>query len=113
MAIGLFLVNAVTIAKQKTKLPLALFSEVAFECPDLCGIGPISGSLDYVSSVVINTQRPVSETVFPQHGSPYFLVVEAKTSTTIGREGSRGQLIAQLLTLDYHDPYTLIYGISS
>jgi hypothetical protein len=104
MAIGLFLVNAVSIAKEKTKKALALFSEVTFECPDLRGIGPISGSLDYVSSIVINTTLPVSETVFPQHGSPYFLVVEAKTSTTIGREGSRGQLMAQLLTLDYHDP---------
>lgn len=104
MAIGLFLVNAVSIAKEKTKKPLALFSEVTLECPDLRGIGPISGSLDYVSSTVINTTIPVCETVFPQHGPPYFLVVEAKTSTTIGREGSRGQLMAQLLTLNYHDP---------
>lgn len=104
MAIGLFLINAVSIARDEKRQALALFSEVPFECPDLPGIGPISGSLDYVSSVVINTSLPVSETVFPQHGPPYFLVVEAKTSTTIGREGSRGQLIAQLLTIDYHDP---------
>src|SRR5271169_6435665 len=113
MAIGLFLVNAVSIARGKTKKPLALFSEVAFECPDLRGVGPISGSLDYVSSMVVNTTVPVSKTAFAQHGPPYFLVVEAKTSTTIGHEGSRGQLIAQLLTLDYHDPYTLIYGTSN
>jgi len=104
MAIGLFLINAVSIARETKQQALALFSEVPFECPDLRGIGPISGSLDYMSSIVINTTLPVSETVFPQHGPPYFLVVEAKTSTTIGREGSRGQLIAQLLTIDYHDP---------
>ena len=104
MAIGLFLTNAVSIAKKMTKKPLALFSEVAFECPDLPGVGPIGGSLDYVSSIVKNAKVPVNKTMFPQHGPPYFLVVEAKTSTTIGREGSRGQLIAQLLTLDYHNP---------
>lgn len=106
MATGLFLANAVSIAKKKTNKPLALFSEVAFECPDLRGVGPINGSLDYVSSVIVNSTVPPSETVFnAQHGPPYFIVVEAKTSTTFGREGSRGQLIAQLLTLDYHDPY--------
>src|SRR5436189_5280160 len=101
MAIGLFLINAVSIAREKTGKALALFSEVDCECSDLRGIAPISGSLDYMSSIVINTTVHVSETVFAQHGPPYFLVVEAKTSTTIGCEGSRGQLIAQLLTLDY------------
>ena len=111
MAIGLFLVNAVAIARKKTNKPLALFSEVAFKCPNLPGVGPISGSLDYVSSMIANAKRSVSELVFPQHGPPYFLVVEAKTSTTIGREGSRGQLMAQLLTLDYQDPYDHMWKI--
>ena len=103
MTIDLFLINAVSIAREKTKKPLALFSKVAFEYPDLPGIGPIGGSLDYVSSIV-NATVPVSDTVRAQHGPPYFLVVEAKTSSTIGRDASRGQLIAQLLTLDYHNP---------
>ena len=103
MAIGLFLINAVSIARQEKKQALALFSEVPFECPDLPGIGPISGSLDYVTSIVKNTKRPVSQVKFPQHGPPYFLVIEAKTESSLGREGSRGQLIAQLLALDYHD----------
>jgi hypothetical protein len=104
MAIGLFLINAVSIARQEKNQALALFSEVPFQCPNLLGVGPISGSLDYVSSTVINTGRPVSNMMFPQHGPPYFLVIEAKTASSLGREGLRGQLIAQLLTLDYNDP---------
>jgi len=87
MAIALFLANAVSLAKQKTKKALALFSQVTFECPYLRGIGPVSGSLDYISSTVMNTTLPVSDTPFPQHGPPYFVVVETKASTPIGREG--------------------------
>jgi hypothetical protein len=104
MAIGLFLTNAVSIARREKKLNLALFSKVLLECPDLPGVGAISGSLDYVTSIVKHTKRAVCNVKFPKHGPPYFLVIEAKTASPLGREGSRGQLIAQLLTLQYHDP---------
>jgi hypothetical protein len=90
MAVDLFLINVVSIAKEQSNQPLAFFSKVTFEYPNLPGIGPVSGSLDDVSSITINTTRLLSETVFPQHSPLYFLVAETKTSTTIGQEGLRG-----------------------
>ena len=96
--------NAVAAARRtyKTK-SLGLFAEVPVEHPDLPGIGAIGGNLDFLASNVAGDEdiREHGDVAIPQ--TPYFIVVEAKKSTTIGSHSSTAQLLAELLTLDYLD----------
>jgi len=81
-----------------------LFSEIPFEHDDLPGIGPIGGSLDYLTSAYAGVKgigRDLNAQV--RLKTPYLLVVEAKSGSTIGRFASLYQLIAQLVTVEYRD----------
>jgi hypothetical protein len=99
----MYLINAIFLAKQNNKRAhVALFQEVDVSHPDLPGIGPISGALDYLSSTTQKLSiRDFGETATPD--VPHFIVVEAKRASTLGDTAASAQLYAQLLTLDYMD----------
>ena len=83
---------------------IGLFSEVPFEHKDLPGIGHIGGSLDYLTSAYggVKDAEKLPKALIRLE-TPYLLVVEAKTTSTIGKDSSLYQLIAQLITVEYHD----------
>jgi hypothetical protein len=82
---------------------IALFDEVPIEHPDLPRVGAISGSLDYLASAMdVPTDLAVG---FAIPENPRFIIVEAKRSQTLSEVQSEAQLLAQLLTLEYTDPY--------
>ena len=98
--------NAIHLAKLHLDAgAIALFQEVNFEHPDLAGIGPIGGSLDFLSSNVVGTANVAKYGDFARPSRPHFFIVEAKKSTTVGTPNAQAQVLAQLLTLHYHDPY--------
>jgi len=100
------LINAVHAAKQKFALKsLAMFSEVQFSYPNLPGIGPISGPVDYITaSLPLHIPLRHRGGRSP-HSKPLFLVVEAKKEQTMGDASSSAQLMAQLMTAHYQDMY--------
>jgi hypothetical protein len=104
--IGIYLANAVFLARKHLAAGhIALFSEVPFQHDDLPGIGEVGGNLDYITSAyggVKNIKADVNPQV--KLKIPYLLVVEAKSSSTIGRDSSFYQLLAQLVTVEHRDP---------
>ena len=102
--IGLFLNNAVDLAREKFQNPnIALFPETIFDHPDLPGVGPVGGALDYISSAVY---QEMDVTLFGNQclpSTPHFIVIVAKKDSTFTTIGAQAQLLAQLLTIDYHD----------
>ena len=84
-----------------------MFSEVQFSYPDLPGIGPVSGPVDYITASLplhIPLRRRGGRS---PHSKPLFLVVEAKKEQTIRDASSSAQLMAQLMTAHYQDMYDL------
>jgi hypothetical protein len=84
--IGLFIVNAVTLALNYRKVKqFALFSEVFCDV-EMPVIGRVVGSLDYLTSTYTGIEQVVKG---PSSAlrlvTPHFLVVEAKTTETIGQ----------------------------
>ena len=64
---------------------------------------PVGGALDYISSAVY---QEMDVSLFGNqclHSTPYFIVIEAKNDSTFTTIGAQAQLLAQLLTVDYHD----------
>jgi hypothetical protein len=106
----MFLVNAIkALQKKKKNAHVALFQGYNINHPDLPGIGPISGALDFLSS----TTQKLSIRKFGADGGavftpkvPHFVVVEAKRASTLNEIDLTTQLYAQLLTLDYIDKYS-------
>ena len=82
---------------------MPLFAQVPFEHPYMPGIGPISGHLDYLSSSVSLAYDIEEFPKFAEIATPHFLVVEAKQSSTLGNRSSHGQLVAQLISLQYRN----------
>jgi len=83
---------------------IGLFSEVPLEHEDLPGIGHIGGNVDYLTSGYAGVKDPEKhKKASIRLETPYLLVVEAKTTSTIGRDSSLYQLIAQLIAVEYHD----------
>jgi hypothetical protein len=106
LIIGLMFANAIRLAKLHLEAgSIALFQDVNFEHPDLAGVGPIGGSLDFLSSNVIGTRNVAKYGDFARPSRPHLLIVEAKNSTNVGTTNALAQVLAQLLTLHYHDPY--------
>ena len=103
--IGIFLANAVYLARKYLNAGrIALFSEVQFEHDNLPGIGEIGGNLDYITSAYAGVKDiGTLSNAQVRLKTPYLLVVEAKSSSTIGRFSTFYQLISQLVTVDYHD----------
>ena len=84
-----------------------MFSDVLFSYPDLPGIGPVSGPVDYITaSLALHIPLRCRGRRAP-HSKPFFLVVEAKRVQTIGNVSSSAQLMAQLMTAHYQDTYDL------
>ena len=84
--------------------PIGLFQEINFDHPHLPGLGPIGGSLDFLTSMTagaINLERGDN---MVRHVTPYLLVVQAKQESTLKKSSSQIQLITQMITLEYHDP---------
>jgi len=82
---------------------VGLFSEVPFEMDNLPGIGSVGGSLDYLTSAFAGAKDPsrhVKASIRLE--TPYLLVVEAKTTSSIGRDSSFFQLMAQLIAVEHH-----------
>ena len=104
--IGLYLPNAVYLARRYLDAgEIALFSEVSFEHEDLSGIGRIEGNLDYLTSTYAGAKDIGGKlNLCARLQNPYLLVVEAKTGSTISKDASLYQLIAQLITVEYYDP---------
>ena len=103
--IGIFLANAVFLARKYLDAgKIALFAQVPFEHDNLPGIGEIYGNLDYITSG-FGGVNAIGKSTTPAVSleTPYLLVVEAKSNSTIGKISSYYQLIAQMITIDYHD----------
>jgi hypothetical protein len=80
---------------------VAVFAEVPCAHPNLPGVGPISGALDFLVSTVsekINISK-FGDRAFPE--APRFVVIEAKQTATFGQKASYAQIWAQLLTVNY------------
>jgi hypothetical protein len=101
----MFLINAIkSLQKKKNNANIALFQEHSINHPDLPGVGPISGALDFLSSTTQKLSiRRFGNALRPK--VPHFVVVEAKRANTLNEISSYAQLYAQLLTLDYMDKY--------
>lgn len=82
---------------------LAMFQEVVFSHPNLPGIGPVSGPVDYVSAA-LPQDIPLAVTGgIASPVKPLFVLVEAKRSQTMDDVSSNAQLMAQLLTVQHED----------
>jgi hypothetical protein len=96
--------NAINAARTYYRKRIALFSQVAVEHPDLPGIGPIDGNLDFLASTVAADADMREEAEYALPERPYYLtVVGDKKSATLDQHSSKAQLLAQLLTLQYLD----------
>ena len=82
---------------------LAIFHEVNFSHPNLPGVGPITGPVDFLSAKLAQN-IPLAK--FPGVAVPLkslFVIVEAKKPDTLNSVSSNTQLLAQLLTAHYDD----------
>jgi hypothetical protein len=103
--IGHYLLYAIRFAKSHHGASnIALFSEVFLQHPNLPGLGPISGNLDFVTAHVDLGNLSLRE-FGPMAGpeKPSLLVVETKREATLPEHSSQAQLFAQLISLDYED----------
>lgn len=101
------LVNAIYLAELFLHAePMALFQDVPMEHEDLPGVGPIKGSLDYLTSSYLRAiaELGTDESANIRMAKPYLLVVEAKLDASWGTNQAHYRLIAQMLTLDYRHP---------
>ena len=86
---------------------IALFSDLALEHPNLPGLGPISGTSDFIIAHV-EGKLPLREYGTMVGGTrPKLLIVEAKREATRAELSAQTQLVAQLITLDYDDSQNL------
>ena len=102
--IHLYLTHALEIGEKLRTHPIAIFAEVPLEHPAMPGIGPIGGKLDFLCCSTFGVPYDDPDLAeFALIRSPHFLVIEAQQNATLGRKTSHAQLIAQLITLQYHD----------
>ena len=80
-----------------------MFQEVPFSHPNLPGIGPISGLVDYLSAALPQDIPLVITGGVANPVNPLFILVEAKRSQTLEDASSNAQLMAQLLTAQHQD----------
>ena len=80
-----------------------MFQEVPLSHPNLPGIGPISGPVDYMSAA-LPKDIPLKITGgVANPAKPIFILVEAKQAQTLSDVSSNAQLMAQLLTTQHDD----------
>ena len=78
---------------------IAAFYDIAVAHPDIPGVGPVSGNLDYMIARVDGNKDPrKNKWLLPVH--PYLTVLQAKKSSALN-QNSQAQLVAQVLTLDH------------
>ena len=82
---------------------LAIFQEVNFSHPNLPGVGPITGPVDFLSAKLAQNIPLAKFPGVAVPSKPLFVVVEAKKSDTLNSASSNTQLLAQLLTAHYDD----------
>lgn len=97
-------------SKHYDKAHIAAFYEVPVTHPDLPGVGPVSGYLDYMIAKVDGNKDPKKNRwLVPVQ--PYLTVIEAKKSSTLS-QNAQAQLVAQVLTLDYSEHSSELYVLS-
>ena len=100
------MVNALELSKQNLNVGnVTLFSEVPLEHPNMPGIGPLVGHLDFLSAAATDTESIHHYQSIPQMSESYLLVVDDKQTSPIGKNATQAQLLSQLITLDSLDPY--------
>ena len=82
---------------------LAIFQEVNFSHPNLPGIGPITGPVNFLSAKLAQNIPLAKVPRLAVPSKPLFVVVEAKKADTLNSISSNAQLLAQLLTAHYND----------
>jgi hypothetical protein len=98
-------------SKHYDKAHIAAFYEVPVTHPDLPGVGPISGYLDYMIAKVDGNKDPQKNRwLVPVQ--PYLTVIEAKNPSTLS-QNAQAQLVAQVLTLDYFEHSGELYVLST
>ena len=97
-------------SKHYDKAHVAAFYEVPVAHPDLPGVGPVSGNLDYMIAKVDGNKDP-KKTKWLVPVQPYLTVIEAKKSSTLS-QNAQAQLVAQVLTLDYCEHSSQLYVLS-
>ena len=84
--------------------PIGVFQEINFDHPHLPGLGPLGGSLDFLTSMTAGARSLERGVNMVRNVTPYLLVVEAKQESTLNKSSSQIQLLTQMITLEYHDP---------
>ena len=80
-----------------------MFQEVPLSHPNLPGIGPISGPVDYMSAA-LPKDIPLKITGgVANPAKPIFVVVQVKWAQSLSDVSSNAQLMAQLLTAQHDD----------
>jgi hypothetical protein len=96
------LINCAEAAKRMFNMKsLAIFQEVNFSHPDLPGISPITGRVDFLSATLVQNIPLAKLPSIAAPSKPLFVVVEAKKTDTMNSVRFNAQLLAQLLTADY------------
>lgn len=97
-------------SKHYDKAHIAAFYDVPVTHPNLPGVGPVSGYLDYMIAKVDGNKDPKKNRwLVPVQ--PYLTVIEAKKSSTLS-QNAQAQLVAQMLTLDYSEYSSELYVLS-
>ena len=81
-----------------------MFQEINFDHPHLPGLGPIRGSLDFLTSMTAGAVNLERGDNMVRNVTPYLLVVEAKQESTLKKSSPQIQLVNQMITLEYHNP---------
>ena len=88
-------------SKHYDKAHIATFYEVPVTHPDLPGVGPVSGFLDYMIAKVDGNKDPKNNKwLVPVQ--PYLTVIGATKSSTLS-QNAQAQLVAQVITLDHSE----------
>ena len=84
--------------------PIGVFQEINLDHPRLPGLGPIGGSLDFLTSMTAGAVNLERGDNLVRHVTPYLLVVGAEQGSTLKKSTPHIELVTQMITLEYHHP---------
>ena len=82
-----------------------LFSKVPLKHPNLPGIGPIAGYLDFLTAGIADPKSVCHHQSIPHPSELYLLVAEDKQTSPIGKAATLAKLLSQLIILDSFNLY--------
>ena len=88
---------------------MTVFYDSPIAHPNLPGIGPVSGSLDYIIAKVDGNKDP-KQTKYLIPVQPYLTVMVAKKSSTLD-QNAQAQLVAQVLTMDHQEHASYLFTV--